>query len=161
MASNDCIIGFSPEDQAAFWGALSPDLRDFFDYCELGEGWTIGYDETPESFIQAAKAIDSLSSVSSNENRGEITKKLIVVLSAMSMRECLSAMSWLDKNLRSDAEPGWAFLIYSMSCSMIEDKDEKMSTYARIIVQRIDVLIKMRLIGEMFSPVFGKKIEKK
>lgn len=151
---NDNLKIFEPSYQHAFWGSLDPDLRVFLDEFEMKESWTYDYNELPGLFIEIASALPKVAMLNPDENSKEILQELFPLLANMSFRTCVSAISWLDKDLKHESEHGWGAIIFIESSKMAQIEDgTTLSLSAKMVYERLRIILMTRLATKIFSNI--------
>lgn len=152
--SNENLKIFEPTYQHSFWSSLDPDLRVFLDEFEMNESWTYDYNELPGFFIEIANTLPKISSMEINEKSSQILNELYPILASMSFRTCISAISWLDKDIKHESEHGWGAVIFLESKRVFEDSENKtLSISAKMVYDRIRIIMMTRLATRIFTNI--------
>ncbi|MCP1674247.1 hypothetical protein J2T57_001349 [Natronocella acetinitrilica] len=146
---------FSPETQNAFWASFHPDIRAFLEHHEQGEGWTYGFDELPDLFTTLAGALPRVVEVPLTARAERVLHELIPLLAAMPLRQCLSGIAWLDARA-DEYEGGWGVVCYlhATHIASTADPDDGVLPHARILAERIDMMLRCRISADLFSHIY-------
>ena len=145
---------FEPSYQSAFWGSLDPDLRVFLDEFEMKESWTYDYNELPGFFLEVASALPKIASKNVDENAKGILEELFPLLANMSFRTCVSAISWLDKDIRHESEHGWGAVIFLEASKLAKSDDPTTLTLsAKMVYERLRIILMTRLATKIFTNI--------
>ena len=154
IAPNENLL--TPEYQDEFWGKISPDIRRFLDDFESKEDWTFSYEEVPESFQAISKALPKFSMHKINEESSiktrDIIQKMIVILSSMPLRQSISAISWLDRDMSDETEIGWAVAIYMQAAQVaLFDKSDPDYRESKVLYDRVRIMLHSRHATMLFT----------
>lgn len=144
---------FEPEVQNAFWEAMTPDVRNFLDGLEGKETWTYTLSEFEGLFKTLAKALPDIVQLPLDEEHQSIIHKLIPVLLSMPLRQCISAVAYLDKFGGTKQNPiGWGVVCYLEASEAHKDKsmDKSKAICFKTFCERVQVFIHSTISVELF-----------
>lgn len=142
---------FSPIVQDAFWGCLDPDVRNFLDSFEIKESWTYEYNELPDMFAQISKALPKVVELPPSKETKNLLHDLIPLLSSMPLRQCVSAIAWLDGHIQSEGEVGWGVVCYIEAANIYRAKsNDELFLQSKIVYERIQIMLRSTLASMIF-----------
>lgn len=142
---------FSPLVQDTFWSGLDPDIRSFLDAFEAGEDWTYEFEELPELFLKISDALPRVAELPPSKESQKVLRELILILASMPMRQCVSALAWLDSNIVEETDVGWGVICYMEAADIFRHKDnDEIFLQAKIIHERIQVMLRSTLSSLLF-----------
>ncbi|WP_137297112.1 hypothetical protein [Psychromonas sp. SP041] len=146
----------TPKYQKEFWSNISPDIRRFLDDFESKEDWTYTYAEIPEAFQEISKALPKFArhkiNMDNTEKTRDIIQKITVILAAMPLRESISAISWLDRDISDETEIGWAVAIYMQAAQVaLFDKSDPDYKECKILYDRVRIMLHSRHSSLLFT----------
>lgn len=142
---------FSPEVQDVFWRQMEPDTRACMDMLEGKETWTYQYNEMPDLFTKTANALPDLAQMPIDKDCEEVLEKLIPLLAAMPLRQCVFAIHWLNDQA-GDSPIGWGSLCYLEALNMQNNKpDHDFTDYAKVVVDRVSTVMTVRKALGLFG----------
>lgn len=150
---NDTLL--TPATQEAYWSSIDPDVRAFLDDFESREDWTYSYDEMPQVFVEISKALPKFAKFEINSESSAtvqpMIRQLIKILSAMPLRQAISAISWLDQNVKNETDIGWGVAIYMEAAQIaLFNKEDPMYKECKLLYERIDVMLHSTLSSLLF-----------
>lgn len=148
----------SPSAQDEYWRNINPDIRTFLDKYEEKEEWTYSYNEMPEIFNQISHMLPKFKDISINEQNTDsiqpIIRKLIVLLASLPLRQAISAISWLDRNIKNETDIGWGVAIYIESAKItkyyIDDPDYR---DCKLLYDRVNLMLNSNLSCLLFLKI--------
>jgi hypothetical protein len=145
---------FEPGYQHTFWSSLDPDLRVFLDEFEMKETWTYDYNELPGLFIEIANTLPKISTMNIDDNSRKILDELYPLLASMPLRLCVSAIAWLDRNIKNESEHGWGAIIF-LEASKIAKQTENTTKVlsSKMVYERIRIILMTRLATRIFTNI--------
>lgn len=144
----------APSFQDKFWGSLDPDVRLFFERFERKEDWTYRYGEIPDMFKHISEALPMIGNQKSEVISTKIMHELIMLLSSLPFKECIYAIGWLDRNVKSEYDIGDGVRIYLEAERIFEDEpNSPLYLHAKIIKERVRVILKTSLSSELFCNI--------
>ncbi|MFK4132068.1 hypothetical protein ACI2KR_07195 [Pseudomonas luteola] len=151
MNEGNEIQFFSPSMQNAFWSSLDPDIQDFLDEYEGREDWTHRFEELPSMFIETANMLPEILKLPLNREATQIIHMLMPILSSMPLRQCVTAVAWLDGNSEQQAGKGWGMMCY-MEANRIytSSPDSPVFLHAKILYERIRLILHSTLSSKLF-----------
>ncbi len=144
---------FEPEVQNAFWEAMTPDVRQFLDQLEDKETWTYTLNEFESLFKTLAKALPDIVELPLEEEHQSIIHKLIPVLLSMPLRQCISAVAYLDKFGGTAKNPiGWGVVCYLEAAETYKNQEteKEKAICFKTFCERIQVFIHSTVSVELF-----------
>lgn len=162
MKNNEQEI-FSPGFQDLFWKTFDPDLRGMMSGMESKETWTHTYDEFPFLFKELAELVllcDEQKALSADD---KIIRDFISVLSAMPVRQSLSALSWLDSKSTSEDTIGWGAKIFLGCVDIYKNREsDPLKREAKALYMRVQAISSTKILVDLFvnQAFFGGKHEK-
>lgn len=145
---------FEPSFQSSYWSSLDPDLRIFLDDFEMRESWTYDYNELPGLFTDIAKALPKIANINTDEHSENILNELYPILASMPFRLCITAISWLDRNVSDQSEYGWGVVVFMEAARISEKQDKSPFTLsARMVYERIRIILVTRLAIKIFTNI--------
>lgn len=157
---NDPHHLFHEAVQRGFWRSVQPDAQLFLDAFERNEGWTFTPDEFPELYSACATALGMMEAGSPQANPSFVLRRMIIALSSMPFRQCISALAWLDRHGSNDGSwPGWAIEIY-LEADRIHggsyvdaDVSPELQGHAKVVVERINTFLTTQSATAIFSNI--------
>lgn len=151
MSDNSEMEFFSPTMQTLYWSNLDPDIQQFLDEYERREDWTYRYDELPSLFVDTARLLPRVINIPLNRDAIQIIHMLMPILSSMPLRQCISAVAWLDTNSESQAGKGWGMTCYMESSRIyFSIKDSPVYLHAKLLYERIRIMLHTSLSSKLF-----------
>lgn len=145
---------FEPSSQLAYWSSLDPDLRVFLDDFEMKESWTYDYSELPGLFKELGEALPKIASINNMNKFKPIVDDLMHILSSMSFRLCITAISWLDRNVESQESHGWGVAVFLEASEMAkQDDDSRLTLSAKMVYERIRIILMTRIAVKVFTNI--------
>lgn len=145
---------FEPSYQHSFWSSLDPDLRVFLDEFEMKESWTYDYNELPGLFIELANTLPKIATKKVDEDSKAILNELYPLLASMPFRLCVSAIAWLDRNIKHESEFGWGAVIFLEASKLAKEKESTtLILSSRMIYERIRIILMTRLATRIFTNI--------
>lgn len=145
------VAFFSPVVQETFWGSLDPDIRSFLDSFEAGEDWTYEFDELPALFIKVSEALPKVAELPPSKKSQGVLRELILLLASMPMRQCVSALAWLDSRVGNETDVGWGVVCYMEAADIFRhNESDEIYLQAKIIHERIQVMLRSTLASLLF-----------
>ncbi|MCF2901870.1 hypothetical protein L1267_15950 [Pseudoalteromonas sp. OFAV1] len=145
---------FDKETQNIFWENLSPDIRTFLDSLEERETWTYQVKEFESLFLSMAGALPKIIQLPLSEEHKSLVQKLIPVLVSMPLRQCISAIAYLDKYGQSDSNPvGWGILCFIEAKNISQNEDDPLYPYSRNLCERINTFTRNSICVELFEHI--------
>lgn len=153
---------FEKEVQDAFWKAMTPDIRGFLDDLESKETWTYSMNEFGYLFSTLAGALPNIVQLPLTMEHKSIVHKLIPVLLAMPLRQCVSAIAYLDRYGSTENNPvGWGVVCY-LEASEAQKEDNLSSKdriYFKTFCDRVRVFICRTISVELFLHLNKEVVE--
>ncbi len=145
---------FSPSFQNAFWQGLDPDMRLFLDVQEAKETWTHKFEDIPELFNKISGALPRFISYPLKTETKPIIRDLIPLLASMPLRQCVSAIAWLDNNIENEGEAGWGLITFIEASEIYnESPNDEHYLYAKIIHERVTVMLRSNIASLLFCNI--------
>lgn len=150
---------FSPQTQDAFWASFHPDIRALLSETESRETWTYSYDELPGLFTTLAGALPRVVEQPLDDASRSVVRTLIPLLASMPFRQCMAGLAWLDARADPEGDEGWGVVCYVEAANIeagsapVLEGDGAIAPYARIVVERVRMLIRCRIAAELFSNI--------
>jgi hypothetical protein len=145
---------FDPETQALFWENLSPDIRVFLDALEQKETWTYQVNEFESLFLNMANALPKIIQLPLSEEHQTIVYQLIPILVSMPLRQCISAVAYLDKYGATDANPvGWGVLCFIEAKNVDDNVTDEFKLSCETFCARINTFIRSSISTELFENI--------
>lgn len=142
---------FDKETQNVFWENMSPDIRAFLDSLETRETWTYQVEEFEDLFVEMASALPRIVQLPLSEEHQSIVEKLIPLLVSMPLRQCISAVAFLDKHGFTENNPiGWGVVCFLEAKHISQQKDNKLWLICKTFCERIDTFIRSSISTELF-----------
>ncbi len=143
---------FEDDSQNAFWKAMSPDVRVFLDELEKKENWTYTVNEFEEFFNAISSALPEIVQLPLEEEHQKIIQQLIPILFSMPLRQCMSAIAYLDRYGSTKENPiGWGVVCFLEASTIVKyDKDNDIYGICKLLCQRVRVFIHSSLSTELF-----------
>lgn len=161
MSENHDMEFFSPTMQNLYWASLEPDIQIFLDEFEGREDWTYRYDEFPSLFVETARMLPRVIHIPLNREAMQIVHMLMPILSSMPLRQCISAVAWLDTNSESQAGKGWGMMCYMESSRIyFSMKDSPVYLHAKILYERIRIMLHTSLSSKLFINIHKTNMNK-
>lgn len=153
---------FEDDVQEAFWKAMTPDVRGVLDSLESRETWTYKMNEFSNLFSTLANALPDIVQLPLAKEHQSVVHNLIPVLLSMPLRQCLSAIAYLDRYGSTDKNPvGWGVVCYLEASEA--QKDESLSdterVYFKTFCDRVRVFISSTISVELFLYLNKEVIE--
>jgi hypothetical protein len=154
MSSTSPSSLFSPSFQNAFWQGLNPDMRKFLDAQEEKETWTHKFEEAPELFNKISEMLPEFIAFPLKNETKIIIRDLIPVLASMPLRQCISAISWLDNNIENEGDAGWGLISYIEASEIYKSNpDDELYLQAKIIHERVTVMLRSNIACLLFCNI--------
>jgi hypothetical protein len=143
---------FKDDSQDAFWKAMSPDIRVFLNELEKKEDWTYEVNEFEKFFSDISSALPAIVQLPLEAEHQKVIQQLIPILFSMPLRQCMSAIAYLDRYGSTEENPiGWGVVCF-LEASTIVKYDTKNEIYGicKLLCQRVRVFIHSSLSTELF-----------
>jgi len=153
---------FEPDVQEAFWKAMTPDVRCFLDSLEEKENWTYKVGEFSYLFDALASALPDIVQLPLTKEHQDVIHNLIPVLLSMPLRQCLSAVAYLDRyGCTKDNPVGWGVVCYLEAAEAQKDGglSETQRLHMRTFCDRVRVFISGTISVELFLYLNKEVIE--
>jgi hypothetical protein len=153
---------FEENVQEAFWKAMTPDVRGFLDALEKKETWTYTINEFGNLFSILANALPDIVQLPLAKEHQSVVHKLIPVLLAMPLRQCLSAVAYLDRYGSTEKNPvGWGVVCYLEASEAQKDSEttDLDRIYFKTFCDRVRVFISSTISVELFLYLNKEVIE--
>ena len=142
---------FDSETQNTFWENLSPDIRVFLDELEKRETWTYHLDEFEDLFLNTAHALPKIIQLPLSEEHQSLVEELIPVLVSMPLRQCISAVAYLDKYGTTESNKlGWGVVCFLEAKNLSHEDGHDLARESRTFCERVDTFIRTSICTDLF-----------
>lgn len=146
---------FDPTFQDEFWRSVDPDNVELLKLFERKESWTVKYTDVPIFYDDMSELLPDILSFDPNgESAANLLDDIIKITAAMTLKNNMAALIWLDSGLEEGTFRGWSSNIYAR-CEFIEENkdafDSNFVKLARISIERIQLMIRLKLLVDIFS----------
>lgn len=150
---------FDTETQNVFWENLSPDIRVFLDSLEQKETWTYKVEEFEELFLDMTNALPKIIHLPLSEEHEKLVHQLLPVLVSMPLRQCISAVAYLDKHGANESNSvGWGVVCFLEAKHISTEKDNELNLICKTFCERIDTFIRSSISTELFSHINSEEV---
>lgn len=137
-----------------FWNKFDPNVRSMLESLERAETWTFHDYDFPDFFKVMENILEKVTPLNSDDSSNDImdiVDDLIMSLSVMPFRRCVYSLSWLESF--SDHDYGWGLKIREQSEYNFNTfyPGSELYNSSNVIKERINILIKLKTIQQVFS----------
>lgn len=145
------------ENSQKLFGLIAPDISEVIKDFEGKETWVYNYNELPRLFTDTAIFISSLvEKDKSVDVVDKIVQHLFPLLASMPFKDCIAAIVYLENNIENKEILSWGAIIY-LETEKRKSGENEQSNNARIINERIKLVVKTKLAVELFTQINLKK----